>query len=92
MEKSGLSPYFNHVIASEYAGAKKPHRQAFDFTIERINADVDNCLMIGDDLLTDIEGASNIGMDTVYFNPDGHAFSKHATYTIKHLSELKEIL
>jgi putative hydrolase of the HAD superfamily len=92
MEKSGLTPYFKHVIASEYAGAKKPHRQAFDFTIERINADVENCLMIGDDALTDIKGASDIGMDTVYFNPSNQQLSEHATYTIKHLTELKVIL
>jgi putative hydrolase of the HAD superfamily len=92
MEKSGLAPYFKHVIASEYAGAKKPHRQAFDFTIERINTKIEDCMMIGDDPLTDIKGASDIGMDTVYFNPDDQVPSAHATYTIKHLMELKEIL
>jgi putative hydrolase of the HAD superfamily len=92
MEKSGLTSYFNHVIASEYAGAKKPHRQAFDFTIDRIKTNVEDCLMIGDDPLTDIKGAFDVGMDTVYFNPNDQFPSEYATYTINHLLKLKEIL
>jgi len=92
MEKSGLKPFFDHVVASEYAGAKKPHPMAFEFTLDRINANAMDCLMIGDDPLTDIKGASDVGIDTVYFNPDGNKPSAYATYTIKHLMELKGIL
>jgi len=92
MKKSGLAPYFEQVIASEYAGAKKPHPLAFEFTLDQINANVKDCLMIGDDALTDIKGASDVGMDTVYFNPDKNAALEYATFTINHLLELKEIL
>lgn len=31
--------------------------------------DVSECLMIGDSLSTDIQGACNIKMDTCWFNP-----------------------
>lgn len=92
MEKSGLAPYFDQVVASENAGAKKPHPLAFEFTLNRINASARDCLMIGDDPLSDIKGAFDVGMDTVYFNPDENASSAHATFTIKHLMELKGIL
>jgi len=92
MEKSNLKPYFEKVIITENAGAKKPHPQAFLYTLNKINALADECLMIGDDRISDIEGANNIGMDTVYFNPYKAEDSDLATYTIKHLSELNLIL
>ncbi len=92
MEKSGLKPYFNQVVASEHTGAKKPHPQAFEFTLKRIKARAEHCLMIGDDPVSDIKGAYDVGIDSVYFNPDNNSPSVHATYTIKNLMELKNIL
>jgi putative hydrolase of the HAD superfamily len=93
MKASGLHQYFDHVIASEHAGAKKPHPQAFKFALEKIGAHVDECLMIGDNPEADIEGANNFGMDTIYFNRNGH-FSKEvkATHQIHHLLEILPIL
>jgi putative hydrolase of the HAD superfamily len=93
MEASGLHKYFKHVIASENAGAKKPHYQAFTFAVEQIGTSINECIMIGDNPETDIEGAKNIGMDTVYFNRNG-AFSREveATHQIFHLKELLPIL
>ena len=92
MEKSGLKPYFDQVVASEFAGAKKPHPQAFEFTLDLIKANANDCLMIGDDPISDIKGAHDVGIDSVYFNPDNNTPSVHATYTIKKLKELKNIL
>lgn len=92
MEKSGLKPYFDQVVASEFAGAKKPHPKAFEFTLNRIKARANECLMIGDDPISDIKGAHDVGMDSVYFNQDHNSSSIHATYTIKNLRELKDIL
>jgi putative hydrolase of the HAD superfamily len=92
MKKSGLEPYFDQVVASEFAGAKKPHPQAFEFTMELIKAKAKNCLMIGDDPISDIKGAHDVGIDSVYFNPDNNSPSVYATYTIQNLMELKDIL
>lgn len=92
MAKSGLEPYFDQVVASELAGAKKPHPKAFEFTMDRIKANAENCLMIGDDPISDIKGAHSVGMDSVYFNPDKNSPSIYATYTIQRLIELKNIL
>lgn len=92
MEKSKLKPYFKHVVASELTGEKKPHRQAFLYTLNQINGKAEECIMIGDDPLTDVKGASDVGMDTVFFNPEMNPDSPHATFTISHLSELKSIL
>lgn len=93
MEHSGLQKYFTHVIASENAGEKKPHPQAFKYAVEQIGARIEECIMIGDNPETDIEGAQSIGMDTIYFNRNG-AFSKNvkSTHQVFQLSEIRPIL
>ncbi len=92
MTASKLNQYFTHVIASEHAGAKKPHPQAFNYTLEQISASIDECIMIGDNPEADIKGALDIGMDTVYFNRDGsYTTDVDATYQIKSLKELLSI-
>ena len=48
--------------------------------------------MIGDDDKVDVGGASDYGIDAVWFNPAGDAASKKAVKTIKDLSELKTFL
>ena len=49
--------------------------------------------MIGDALEIDILGASNVGIDQVYFNPLVPATEEiRPTYTIQSLHELREIL
>jgi len=89
MNSSGLSQYFTHVIASEHAGAKKPHPQAFNYTLSQISASIDECIMIGDNPEADIKGAVNIGMDTIYFNRDGNYTKEvESTYQITQLKEL----
>lgn len=93
MESSKLNHYFTHIIASEDAGEKKPHPQAFKFTLDKIGSNINECIMIGDNPESDIDGARKIGMDTVYFNRNG-AYSRdvNATFQIKHLLELLPIL
>ena len=48
--------------------------------------------MVGDNLLTDIAGAKNAGIDSVFFNPGQIIHSTSVTYEISHLTALKNIL
>jgi putative hydrolase of the HAD superfamily len=48
--------------------------------------------MIGDNESADIQGAINIGMDSVFVNHIKAIPTVPATYTITHLKELEEIL
>ena len=93
MQSSGLNKYFTHIIASEHAGAKKPHSQAFTFTLDKIGGEIEDCIMIGDNAEADIGGAQNIGMDTIYFNRDGnHERNVKSTHQVFHLKEIHPIL
>lgn len=66
MERSGLKPYFSHVIHSEEAGVRKPHRGFFQYALNTIQAEPEHCLMIGDDWVADILGARDMGIDQLF--------------------------
>ena len=91
LEKSGLMGYFDKIITSESAEAKKPAAKIFEFTMAEIGAVPEESLMIGDNLNTDIKGARDFGIDQVYFNPE-NTTGYQATYAINDLRDLKQIL
>jgi putative hydrolase of the HAD superfamily len=90
--KSGLRPYFEHVVASEETGAKKPHPDTFQYTLEKIGCKPNDCIMVGDDPKTDIEGAHAIGMDTVLYDPEYKHQKGLATHHVHHLNMLSKFL
>lgn len=92
MEKSGIYDFFDVIITSESVGVKKPNKKIFEFALESVNAKASNCIMIGDNLEADIQGALNCGMKAIHFNSERlNTIPKNIT-SISHLLELKEYL
>ncbi len=89
---SKLEPFFDRMITSEEAGYQKPHKKIFEFALKIVKAKKGDCLMIGDDLESDIVGAKNFGIDTVFFNPAGLIHNNTSTFEIKLLDELLKFL
>ncbi|MDX5481288.1 MAG: YjjG family noncanonical pyrimidine nucleotidase [Hymenobacteraceae bacterium] len=94
MNSSNLHGYFREIVTSECCGYKKPDRRMFEHALERINVAPGECIMIGDNIECDIEGARACGIDQVYFNPElnGKKLNPRPTHQIRCLSELKNIL
>ena len=92
LNSSNLFRYFDHIITSEKAGSKKPYPGIFEFGLEQIGATTNECVMIGDNLETDIKGAQNANIDQIYFNPSQKKHQEQVTYEISCLSQLREIL
>lgn len=93
MRTAGIDSYFDGLILSEDIGVNKPGRALYEHATQISGARLDESLMIGDMFDTDILGAANIGMDSLYFNPKGksdHPFTP--TYEVKTLLQIKEIL
>ncbi|MDH5367107.1 MAG: YjjG family noncanonical pyrimidine nucleotidase, partial [Cyclobacteriaceae bacterium] len=82
MTKAGIKKYFNKVITSETIGHKKPSKEFFEYAFNATNSKNKESIMIGDNLKTDIAGANNVGMDSVYFNPSGYAKPHKANFEI----------
>ena len=87
-----ITHYFDHVITSQKAGHKKPARQIFEYALSVNNMRCDEVIMIGDNLITDIGGARNASIDTVFYNPAAIAHSQEVSHEIRCLSELQTIL
>ncbi|WP_018479549.1 YjjG family noncanonical pyrimidine nucleotidase [Pontibacter roseus] len=94
MSGSNLTNYFKEVITSECCGYKKPDKRIFEHALERTKVRPNDCLMIGDNLECDIEGAREAGIDQVFFNPEKtkSRLNPKPTYHIHCLSELQAIL
>ncbi len=92
LKSAGLTGYFLEVVSSDTIGFKKPSKEIFEYIVHKIGADPADCLMIGDNLEADIQGALNAGIDCVFFNPGGISHEKQTTYEIGCLSELKNLL
>lgn len=64
----GLKDQFDGVYISSDFGCRKPDLRFFRTLIEEQGLNVSKCLMIGNDRLTDIAGAKNAGLDTLYLH------------------------
>ncbi len=92
MASSGIEKYFQSVVTSEKAGHKKPSKEIFDYALSTNNLLANEVVMIGDNLATDMGGAKNASIDTIYFNPEKIAHGEQLTHEIESLIELKYIL
>ena len=86
LKVSGIRKYFKEVYGIENAGLK-PNKNAFitacgDYSI-------DECLMVGDSMKSDIGGARQIKMNAVLIDPEGKNKYKNK---IKSINELEEFI
>ena len=94
LRKVDFEKYFSHIIVSDEIGVAKPDSAYFQYAWKKANKPHKNkVLMIGDNPFSDIKGASEFGFDSCYID----VFNKErvvetATYSIKSLEELDEII
>lgn len=70
IEKSPLMPYIDGIYVSEDTGYAKPAKEYFDYVLKKAGIKCkEQCLVIGDSLSSDIQGANNAGIDCLWFNP-----------------------
>jgi YjjG family noncanonical pyrimidine nucleotidase len=92
LASSGITSYFKSVVTSARAGHKKPAKEIFEFALAENGFESHETVMIGDNLLTDIGGARNASLDTIFYNPNKVPHQDQTRYEIHDLKELKDIL
>ena len=93
--RSALAPLIEEAFISETAGAAKPSVEYFDYVFAHIDGITrENCLVIGDSLTSDIQGANNYGLACCWFNPKKapKPESLRVDYEIRDLRELYDIV
>lgn len=88
---SGLSGFFKEVITSEGSNSLKPHKDIFDFALNRSGATKEESIMLGDSIEVDIIGAMNSGIDQVFINHLNIVSDIKPTYMVNSLKELENI-
>ena len=88
---SGLNKYFGEVVTSEGSNSLKPQKEIFEYAMNKVNCGTEECIMIGDSLEVDIQGAINAGIDQVFVNHLCIECTIKPTYEIYSLKELEKI-
>ncbi len=91
LKSSGLDKYFAEVITSEASNSLKPHKEIFEYAFQKTGSLPVECIMIGDSIEVDIQGAINAGIDQVFVNHLNIIPEIKPTYTVTALKELEEI-
>ncbi|MGD8188373.1 YjjG family noncanonical pyrimidine nucleotidase [Brevibacillus ginsengisoli] len=95
LRDSGLYPLFKGIFVSEETSYQKPMKEFFDYVFARIpHFSVEQALIIGDSLSSDMKGGQLAGLDTCWFNPELKSNDTNIlpTYQIQKLDELYRIL
>lgn len=58
----GVACYFNHFFISSLVGVEKPDPKIFEVAIKKVGLSPKKLLMVGDDLLADVQAAQAVGM------------------------------
>ena len=88
----GFSHYFDEIISSELVGMSKPNPEIFLHTSRQLDIAPQHCLFIGDHPVNDIQGATEAGMQALWFKGFHEAEDHKLMNTIQNLAEIKQYL
>ena len=91
LKNSGIDKFFLECITSEKSNSMKPKKEIFDFALQITGAKLEESIMFGDNLHADIKGANDAGMDSVFVNHINDPSPHEATFSITHLSEIRDL-
>lgn len=91
LKNNPITPYLDAVFISEEMGVGKPEKRYFEQVLTALDADPAETVMVGDDLNSDIQGAINAGLDSVWYSHKGEK-SPLPTYQAESLEQVAEII
>lgn len=93
LRKSNLDKYFKGIFVSDKIGYEKPDKRFFEKIMNLTKYSNNDLIMVGDSIKSDIIGAKNSKIKSIYFNKEDKKITdKNFTYQVKNLSEIKKIL
>ncbi|WP_336779269.1 HAD family hydrolase [Paenibacillus illinoisensis] len=95
IDQLGIRDDFDLIIVSEEAGVKKPDPQIFRLALDHFGLSPEQCIYIGDHPTNDVEGAANVGMNTIWMKvnqPWQDSITARPLHSITHLHELLPLL
>ncbi|MBN2863519.1 MAG: HAD family hydrolase [Bacteroidales bacterium] len=89
-----LKHFFDYITISGEHGFAKPDRRIFEIALKELSSDYSETVMVGNNLTTDIRGAQNLGILTIWINRDEVSSTDviEPDFTIRDLSEAGKII
>lgn len=91
LRNNPIVPYLDAIFISEEMGIGKPAKGYFDRILTALNADPTTTVMVGDDLNSDIQGAINAGLDSIWYS-QAKERNPLPTYQAESLEKVAEII
>ena len=97
IESLNLKPYFKCIVLSYEVGVRKPHEKMYLDTLQCLRLDADQCIFVADEI-SDLEGATDVGMKTILIRQGKHTFHKaknqkfQPDFQCNNISEITNIL
>ena len=91
-EDMGLTPYLDLAVTSMEVGAEKPHPPIFQAALRKAGVDAQQAVHVGDQLTSDVEGATAVGINPVLLDRDGNHRDFNGCPRIETLMELPALL
>lgn len=90
----GIGRWFNFVVTAAQAGTMKPEPGIFEAALTMAAVSPQEVVHVGDDPITDIKGAAEVGMRTIWMNPDAAQWpgGPPPDAEIRCLAELRSLL
>ena len=92
LDDLGWTGYFDGIFASAEVGTEKPEGEIFEEALRASSIPRSRVVHVGNDPITDVEGASHAGLDTVLVDRRGTVEAPEATFVISDLNGLPGIL
>lgn len=89
---SGIAPYFKTITSADAVGVRKPNPRIFEYSLGLSEASKEESILIGDDWIADAMGATDFGMDAIFFDVYKEDKQKEGLKAITHLQQIKEYL
>lgn len=80
LNHKGLTHFFNCIMWSSEIGYRKPSKEAFKITLNKLKLKPEDVLMVGDSEIADIGGAVNLGIKTVRIYDGNKPGNSKATF------------
>lgn len=91
MASSRITDYFDCVVLSHEIGHTKPDLRLFRYAESKSGVSAEQCVMVGDSLATDIQGAFRAGWKSVWYNPTGKICADDFDGTMRQVETLQEV-
>jgi HAD superfamily hydrolase (TIGR01549 family) len=92
LTRCGLAQFFEGHVTARSAGAAKPDARIFARLLSEADVRCADVLHVGDDPLTDVDGAVRAGLQAVWLNRDARPWPGHLSPPPCTLTSLSELL